>query len=171
MHVAVAATGFTNKSLRACVAGLLAQPYTSNQMSYDLARLRLNRLIIRLPHSNTYVLTPDGQRVAVFYTKIYQRLLRPLLAADAPPAPPDLRSALHTIDQHVRHYTDTARPKTTENTWKNSRQSHKFHSPRRSLRRSLEDPVQAFKVLNKWAEIRLFEVSAAGQAFDARYDQ
>jgi hypothetical protein len=26
-------------------------------------------------------------------------------------------------------------------------------------------------VLNEWAEIRLFEVSAAGQAFDARYGQ
>jgi hypothetical protein len=108
-----AATGFTNKSLRACVTGLLGHSYSRNQMSYDLTRLRLNGLITRLPHSNTYVLTPDGQRVTIFYTKIYHRLLRPLLAANAPPAPPSLRAALHTIDQHIHHYTDTARLKTS----------------------------------------------------------
>ena len=48
-------------------------------------------LIVRLEHSNTYVLTDDGQRFAVFYTKVHNRVLRPLLSADAPPAP--LRSA------------------------------------------------------------------------------
>jgi len=56
-------------------------------MTYDLRRLRLKGLITRLPHSNTYVLTPDGQRVAIFYTKVHNRLLRPLLAADRRPAP------------------------------------------------------------------------------------
>ena len=56
-------------------------------MSYDLRRLRLHGLITRLPHSNTYILTPDGIRVAVFYTKLHNRLLRPLLDADKPPAP------------------------------------------------------------------------------------
>lgn len=57
-------------------------------MSYDLARLRRNGLLERLPHSNTYVLSADRQRVATFYTKVHDRLLRPLLAADGPPAPP-----------------------------------------------------------------------------------
>jgi hypothetical protein len=37
------------------------QAYTVNQMSYDLARLRLNGLIERREHTNTYDLTPDGQ--------------------------------------------------------------------------------------------------------------
>jgi hypothetical protein len=41
-------------------------------------------LVARIPHTNTYTLTPDGLRVAVFYTKIHDRLLRPLLAADQP---------------------------------------------------------------------------------------
>jgi hypothetical protein len=99
---------FTNRSLRAQVATLLASPYTANQMSYDLARLRHKGLIERLPHTNTYRLTPDGQRVAIFYTKVHDRLLRPLLAANAPPAPPDLRAALHTIDDHIRDYTRNA---------------------------------------------------------------
>jgi hypothetical protein len=59
-------------------------------MTYDLRRLRLNGLIRRLPHTNHYVLTADGIRIAVFYTKIYNRLLVPLTAANQPQAPPSL---------------------------------------------------------------------------------
>ena len=103
------AVGFTSRSLRAQVSRLLGDGYTPNQMSYDLARLRLNGLIERRQHTNTYTLTPDGQRVAIFYTKLHDRLLRPLLAADRPPAPVELRAALSTIDQHVHHYIDHAR--------------------------------------------------------------
>ena len=86
--------GFTNRSLRAQVIQLLGVAYTVNQMSYDLARLRPKGLIQRRARSNTYQLTPDGQRVAIFYTKVHDRMLRPLLAADAPPAPIELRNAL-----------------------------------------------------------------------------
>jgi hypothetical protein len=68
----LAATGFTNKSLRALVAGLLGTSYSQGQMTYDLRRLRLNGLIRRIEHANRYVLTPDGIRVAVFYTKALQ---------------------------------------------------------------------------------------------------
>jgi hypothetical protein len=105
----LSALGFTHRSLRARVSRLLGATYTTNQMSYDLARLRLNRLIERLEHTNTYVPTPQGQRVAVFYTKLHDRLLRPLLAANAPPAPAELRHALAAIDWHVRGYIDDAR--------------------------------------------------------------
>jgi hypothetical protein len=89
----LAATGITNKSLRALMTGLLAAPYTPGQMTYDLRRLRLAGLIRRIEHTNTYVLTPDGTRIAVFYTKLHNRLLRPLLAADQVQAPPVLRQA------------------------------------------------------------------------------
>ncbi|MGH3525526.1 MAG: hypothetical protein ACRDU4_22525, partial [Mycobacterium sp.] len=104
-----AVVGFTNRSLRAQVTALLGTGYTVNQMSYDLARLRRNGLIERLPQTNTYVLTNEGQRVAIFYTKLHDRLLRPLLVADQPPAPPTLRKALQTIDTHVVQYIDAAR--------------------------------------------------------------
>jgi hypothetical protein len=77
-------------------------------MTYDL-RLRFTGLIRRIEHTHTYVLTPEGQRVAVFYTKINNRLLRPLLAADQPQAPPGLRQALATIDHHVTDYIAQAR--------------------------------------------------------------
>jgi hypothetical protein len=100
----LAATGFTNKSLRVLIAGLLGSTYRPGQMTYDLRRLRLAGLIQRLPHSNRYTLTPDGTHIAIFYTKIYNRLLVPLTATNQPQAPPELRQALRTIDRHVEHY-------------------------------------------------------------------
>ncbi len=105
----LAATGITNKSLRALMTGLLHAPYSTGQMTYDLRRLRLAGLVRRIEHTNRYVLTPDGIKVAVFYTKLHNRLLRPLLAADQPQAPPELRAALRAIDQHIDTYITRAR--------------------------------------------------------------
>jgi len=102
-------SGFTNKSLRCLVAELLGTDHTVNQMSYDLARLRLHGLIERLPKTNTYRLTPDGIRFATFYTKVQVRILQPLLAADLPPASPELRQALRTIDRSIDDYVARAR--------------------------------------------------------------
>jgi hypothetical protein len=101
--------GFTNRSLRAQVSGLLGGADSSAQMTDDLRRLRLKGLIRRIEHSNRYVLTPDGIRVAVFSTKLHHRLLGPLLAADRPPAPPDLRDALRVIDRRIDTYAQHAR--------------------------------------------------------------
>jgi hypothetical protein len=104
------ACGFSNKSLRALTARLLGADYSASQMTYDLRRLRLNELIRRIEHTHTYVLTPDGQRLAIFYTKACNRLLRPM-AADQPQAPPELRRALAVIDHHVEDYIARARLK------------------------------------------------------------
>jgi hypothetical protein len=105
-----AVAGFTNKSLRGLVAGLLGQDYTTAQMTYDLRRLRLHGLIERVPRTNTYTLTAEGVRVAVFYNKIHARLLRPLIATgDQPPPPLELRRALATIDRIITDYVDHAR--------------------------------------------------------------
>ena len=106
-----AAVGFTNRSLCARVSSLLGGPYTSAQMTYDLRRLRLKGLIRRLEGTHTYVLTPDGARLAIFYTKLHDRLLGPLLAADQPPASLDLRRALKVIDASVADYAARARIK------------------------------------------------------------
>ena len=107
--VLAAVTGFTNKSLRPLVAGHLGPDYSASKMSYDLRRLRLHGLIQRLPHSNTYQLTPEGIRVAVFYTKLQNRLLRPLLDADKPPAKIEIRRALKTLQAAVNDYVQSAR--------------------------------------------------------------
>jgi len=88
---------------------LLGADYNTNQISYDPPRLRIRALIQRREHTNTHDLTPDGQRVAVFSTKVRDWLLRPLIAADRPPAPTELRRALNTIDRHAHAYRDHAR--------------------------------------------------------------
>jgi len=96
--------GFTNRSLCAQVSSLLGGPYTSTQATYDLRRLRLKGLVERIEDHHRYVLTPEGTRFATFYTKLHRRLLQPLLAADKPPAPIELRRALRTIDASVDDY-------------------------------------------------------------------
>jgi hypothetical protein len=96
-----AVTGFTNRSLRGLVAGLLGADYSSSQMGYDLRRLRLHGLIERIPKTHSYATTPEGIRVAAFYTKVHARILRPLFSADHPPALPEVRQALRTLDHAV----------------------------------------------------------------------
>lgn len=108
-HALQALTGFSNKSLRELVAQHLDRDYSQAQMSYDLRRLRLHGLIQRVPRRNTYQLTSDGIRVAVFYTKLQNRLLRPLLDANKPPAPIDIRRALTTLEHAVAEYVQNAR--------------------------------------------------------------
>jgi len=58
-------------------------------------------VITRRPHANTYDLTPDGLKFAIFYTKAHDRVLKPLFAAGQPQAPPPLRTALHQIEQLI----------------------------------------------------------------------
>ena len=77
-------------------------------MTYDLRRRRLNGLIRRLPHTNRYVLTENGIRLAVFDTKVYNRLLVPLSATDQPQAPRPC-AALAVITRHVDDYNSRAR--------------------------------------------------------------
>lgn len=103
------AVEFINRSLHAQVNHLLGVAYTMNQINYDLVRLRRKGLIERIERTNTYVPTGDGQRIAVSCAKVHNRLLTPLIAADKPPAPVELRTALRTIDRHVHSYIDYAR--------------------------------------------------------------
>jgi hypothetical protein len=92
-------TGITNRSLRALMTGLLHRPYSMNQASYDLSRLARNGLIRRVPGRNRYTLTRDGLLFAHFYTKVYDHVLRPLMAPDRPNAPPELLAALDSLDR------------------------------------------------------------------------
>jgi hypothetical protein len=59
--IAINTVSFTNRSLRAQVSSLLGTAYTTNQMSYDLSRLRLNGLIERVDRTNTLGLPPVGR--------------------------------------------------------------------------------------------------------------
>jgi hypothetical protein len=98
-----------SKSLRATVSLLLGTGHSSARMSYDLRRLRLKGLIERIPGSNAYRITDTGLRFAVFYTKLHDHLLTPLMAANRPPAPTDVRQALATLQRHTDRSIDLAR--------------------------------------------------------------
>ena len=104
-----AVTGITNRSLRALMTGLLHRPYSMNQASYDLSRLARNGLIERIPGRNRYTLTRDGLLFAHIYTKVYDHILRPLMAPDRPNAPPELTAALDTLDQLAAGHIARAR--------------------------------------------------------------
>jgi len=49
-------------------------------MTYDLRRLRLHGLIERIEHTHRYRLTPAGLKVALFYSRTYQHVIRPGLS-------------------------------------------------------------------------------------------
>jgi len=102
-------TGITNRSLRALMTGLLHRPYSMNQASYDLTRLARNGLIARVSGRNRYTLTRDGLLFAHFYTKVYDHVLRPLLAPDRPNAPPELATALDTLERLAADHITKAR--------------------------------------------------------------
>ena len=79
---------------------------TAGQMSYDLRRLRVHGLIIRIPHSHRYRLTETGLHHAMLLSHVHTRLLLPGLAQltdPDPPAPSPLRAAArnyrHALDQ------------------------------------------------------------------------
>lgn len=82
--------GFTNRDLRERVAALYApgsKGYTPQRMTYDLRRLRLKNLIQRVPKSHRYVFTAMGRRAALFLTKSYARVVRPILDRLEPTLP------------------------------------------------------------------------------------
>jgi hypothetical protein len=101
--------GITSRSLRALMTGLLHRPYSMNQASYDLARLARNGLIERVPGRNRYTLTRDGLLFACFYTRVYDHVLRPLMAPGRPNAPPELTAALDTLDRLAAGHITRAR--------------------------------------------------------------
>jgi hypothetical protein len=85
--------GFRSKELRPLLAqalGLDSQQITQGKMSYDLRRLRLHRLIERIPGTHRYQLTALGRRTVLFYSRTFNRVVRPGLFQIAHPnLPPD----------------------------------------------------------------------------------
>ena len=106
--------GFRNADIRTHVAALLGLPleqYALGRMTYDLRRLRLKGLIARLPHSHRYVVTTHGLRVALFYTKVYLRIVRPgwaSLADPSDPIPRPLRHAFEAVDREIQRFCEEA---------------------------------------------------------------
>ncbi len=102
--LALRPAGFTSRDLRHYLAPLLGrtpEDMTSGQISYDLRRLRAHQIIERIPHSRTYQVTTGGLTIALFLTRLAQRLLIPGLAQLASPGPPG-RSRLRQADRAYR---------------------------------------------------------------------
>jgi hypothetical protein len=87
--------GFTNRQLVARVGGLLQSPNTSRQATYDLRRLRRKGLIAKIAGTQRYQLASLGRRVAVLFTKTYNRVLAPGLSALDPGLPEDVAARSH----------------------------------------------------------------------------
>src|SRR5664279_3125388 len=95
--------GFRNADLRALLAPLLGLDpslMTQGRMSYDLRRLRLHGLIERIPGTHRYTVTDRGLRIAVFLTRVHNRLVRPGLSEILTDHDPDtpLRREFRRLD-------------------------------------------------------------------------
>ena len=107
--------GFKNREMRVLLAQLLGLDpanYPIARMPYDLRRLRLHGIIQRIPHSHWYQLTPDGLRIALFFSRTYARLLRPKLAEIIPqpePIPSVLRIAFDRLNSAIDACCEEAR--------------------------------------------------------------
>ena len=107
------ADGFRAADLRTHLAGLTGcdpDEISQGAISYQLRRLRLHGLIERQPGRFRYSVTTFGFRVALFFTRTYNRILRPGLAAALPrlhSINPALSSAFHKLDaqldQWIKH--------------------------------------------------------------------
>lgn len=99
--------GFSNRELREHLAPLLGQrpeQLTPGRMTYQLRRLRLHGMIERIPETHRYRLTEYGLRAALFFTRTYNRVLRPGLAQVLPSLPAmtgSLRRCFNQLQREV----------------------------------------------------------------------
>jgi hypothetical protein len=111
----LAAEGFRATDLRRHLAALTSRhsdAMSQGAVTYQLRRLRLHGLIERLPNSFRYRVTDFGFRAALFFTRTYNRLLRPGTAAAFP--------ALRAVDSALKRAFDKL--DNTVNTWINQAQ-------------------------------------------------
>lgn len=81
---------FRTKDLLPEVQRVLNRPdYKLSQLRYDLGKLRVKGLVVRLVGTQTYRTTSEGYRLAIFYSKLYHRLLAPVTAGIRSPDPGD----------------------------------------------------------------------------------
>src|SRR4029453_3973409 len=104
--------GFRSADLRRHLAALSPrhpEAISQGAATYQLRRLRLHRLIERVPRSFRYRVTKLGVRVALFFTRVYNPRLRPGLAAALPglrAVDTPLKRAFHKLDTRLSAYAD-----------------------------------------------------------------
>ena len=106
--------GFRNRDLRSHLAALLGESpeqMTPGRMTYQLRRLRLHGLIVRIDGTHSYRLAHDGIRVAFFFNRTYNRILRPGMAfimPDVPDVDSTLQRRFHQLDAAIEQWIDHA---------------------------------------------------------------
>ncbi len=106
--------GFTHGELREHLAALLSVApgaLPAGRVTYDLRRLRLHGLIVRTPGTRRYRPTEAGLRSALFFSRVYVRVIRPGLAAVLAPTPPTgstLRPAFDTLTAAIDQFLEDA---------------------------------------------------------------
>jgi hypothetical protein len=109
------AQGFRAADLRhhlAALSGRAPESISQGAMTYQLRRLHLHGLIERIPNSFRYRVTAFGLRAALFFTRTYNRIIRPGLAAALPhlraiDAP--LKRAFDKFDTQFNSWIDHAK--------------------------------------------------------------
>lgn len=100
--------GFTNASMRGLVEDLWGRPYSARQMTYDLRRLRRKGFIARDSGAHRYRLTAHGRHLALFFSRLYARVVTPALTELDPHLPAHidrtpLARASRDFDRAVAH--------------------------------------------------------------------
>ncbi len=97
---------FRTRDLHQRAAAALAATtatYRLSHLRYDLARLRAKGLVVKVPKTQTYRLTPQGFRICVLFLKLFHRVYAPFTAAILQPIaddallPDERRSHLDTL--------------------------------------------------------------------------
>jgi len=92
---------FSNADLRRVLTehlGVAPDEATAGHIGYQLRKLRGKGLVRKARGQNLYTLTDLGYRVAIYFTKLHQRVLRPLLDPPAHPAPSESTPRTHPVD-------------------------------------------------------------------------
>ena len=109
------ADGFRCDDLRrhlAALSGRAPEQISQGAMSYQLRRLRLHGFVKRLPKSFRYVVTDFGWRAALFFTRAYNRILRPAAVAALPglaAVPTPLKRAFDNVDEQLTKWINHAK--------------------------------------------------------------
>lgn len=104
--------GFRNRDLRARVAHLLGKDpdeITTNQMTYDLRRLRGHGIIEKVPGTHNYRVTETGLHLALFISRVEQRVYRKGMADifDDPSFDSQIGRTLKRLDREVANLMET----------------------------------------------------------------
>jgi len=86
------ANGFRTKDVHEEAAKALNQTtetYTLARLRYDLGKLRSKGLVEKIPHSQSYRLTPEGYKVCLVFLKLFERIYAPLTSGVLDPVPED----------------------------------------------------------------------------------